>query len=100
MGIKLLAACGMALLVQAALSASPAAASSDKPVIALANAYYGNTWRHQMVDSFEAAAKQAKDAGLISDYIVLNGDQTVALQNSQIAGLILKHVDGIAVNAA
>jgi ribose transport system substrate-binding protein len=31
---------------------------------------------------------------------VLNGDQTVALQNSQIAGLILKHVDGIAVNAA
>jgi ribose transport system substrate-binding protein len=100
MGIKLLATCGMALLVQATLLAAPAAASSDKPVIALANAYYGNTWRHQMVDSFEAAAKQAKADGLIADYIVLNGDNTVAQQNSQIAGLILKHVDGIAVNAA
>jgi hypothetical protein len=63
MGIKhLLASCGVALLAQTALLATPAAASADKPVIALANAYYGNTWRHQMVDSFEAAAKQANDA--------------------------------------
>ena len=96
----LLAPLGIALLAQATLLATPASASSDKPVIALANAYYGNTWRHQMVDSFEAAAKQAKADGKIADYIVLNGDNTVAQQNSQIAGLILKHVDGIAVNAA
>ena len=34
----------------AALSAVPTLVSSDKPVIALSNAYYGNTWRHQMVD--------------------------------------------------
>ncbi|MCB1715788.1 MAG: ABC transporter substrate-binding protein [Candidatus Competibacteraceae bacterium] len=81
-------------------SYSAALASPDAPVIALANAYYGNTWRHQMVDSFEAAAKEAKDAGQISDYIIMNGDGSVAQQNSQIAELILKKVDVIAVNAA
>jgi ribose transport system substrate-binding protein len=78
----------------------PADASPDKPVIALSNAYYGNTWRHQMVEAFEASAKEAKAAGKIADYIVLNGDQTVAQQNSQIAELILKGVDAIAVDAA
>ena len=78
----------------------PASASPDKPVIALSNAYFGNTWRHQMVEAFEASAKQAKAAGEIADYIVLNGDGTVAQQNSQIAELILKGVDAIAVDAA
>jgi ABC-type sugar transport system substrate-binding protein len=34
----------------AALGAVPTLVSSDKPVIALSNAYYGNAWRHQMVD--------------------------------------------------
>lgn len=88
------------LAALAALVALPAAASSDKPVIALSNAYYGNTWRHQMVEAFEAAAKQAKADGKIADYISLNGDGSVAQQNSQIAELILKHVDAIAVDAA
>jgi ribose transport system substrate-binding protein len=32
------------------LGAVPTLVSSDKPVIALSNAYYGNAWRHQMVD--------------------------------------------------
>jgi ribose transport system substrate-binding protein len=86
--------------VAAALAAGPAAASPDKPVIALSNAYYGNTWRHQMVEAFEAEAKKAKDEGKIADYIILNGDGTVAQQNSQIAELILKKVDAIAVDAA
>ena len=79
---------------------APARASADKPVIALANAYYGNTWRHQMVEAFEASAKEAKAAGKIADYVVLNGDGSVAQQNSQIAELILKGVDAIAVDAA
>src|SRR4051794_3587786 len=86
-------------LLAAALPAA-ADASPEKPVIALSNAYYGNTWRHQMVEAFEASAKEAKAAGKIADYIVLNGDGTVAQQNSQIAELILKGVDAIAVDAA
>ena len=83
-----------------ATMATSAYASPGKPVIALSNAYYGNTWRHQMVEAFEASAKQAKAAGEIADYIVLNGDGSVAQQNSQIAELILKGVDAIAVDAA
>src|SRR5271156_413583 len=91
---------GLAAVPMLAAVAAPAAASADKPVIALSNAYYGNTWRHQMVDAFEASAKEAKAAGKIADYIVLNGDGSVAQQNSQIAELILKAVDAIAVDAA
>ncbi|HEY9214411.1 MAG TPA: ABC transporter substrate-binding protein [Ancylobacter sp.] len=100
MHVKTLAlACAAAALLTAS-GAMPAAATPDKPVIALANAYFGNTWRHQMVDAFEAAAKKAKEDGKIADYIILNGDGTVAQQNSQIAELILKKVDAIAVDAA
>jgi ribose transport system substrate-binding protein len=62
------------LLAVFLLSAAPAAATPQAPVIALSNAYYGNTWRHQMVEAFEAAAKQAKTEGKIADYIVTNGD--------------------------
>jgi ribose transport system substrate-binding protein len=80
--------------------ASPARASADKPVIALSNAYYGNTWRHQMVEAFEASAKDARAAGKIADYVILNGDGSVAQQNAQLAELILKGVDAIAVDAA
>lgn len=93
----------MASLAGAALCLSmamPAAASKDKPVIALSNAYYGNTWRHQMVEAFEAAAKKAKDDGKIADYIIMNGDGSVAQQNSQIGELILKGVDVLLVDAA
>ena len=53
-----------------------------------------------MVEAFEASAKEAKAAGKIADYVVLNGDGSVAQQNSQIAELILKGVDAIAVDAA
>ena len=49
----------LAILSLSALAA-PALATPQAPVVALSNAYYGNTWRHQMVEAFEAAAKQAK----------------------------------------
>jgi len=84
----------------AVLCAALSANAAEKPVIALENAYYENTWRHQMVDAFEAAAKQAKSDGKIGDYIVMNGDGSVAQQNSQIGELILKGVKVIAVDAA
>lgn len=95
-----LKALALACATAALAAAGPAAASPDKPVIALSNAYFGNSWRHQMVEAFEAAAKKAKDEGRIADYIILNGDGTVAQQNSQIAELILKKVDAIAIDAA
>jgi ribose transport system substrate-binding protein len=76
------------------------AALAKGPVIALSNAYYGNTWRHQMVESVQAVAEEAKKQGLISDYIILNGDGSVNQQMSQMSDLILKHVDGIIIDAA
>jgi ribose transport system substrate-binding protein len=100
MKLKTLIVSGVALLAGIAASAAPAMASPDKPVIALANAFYGNIWRHQMVDAFEAAAKQAKADGQIADYVILNGDGSVSQQNSQLAELILKGVDAIAIDAA
>ncbi|EWY41038.1 ABC transporter substrate-binding protein [Skermanella stibiiresistens SB22] len=69
-------------------------------MIALSNSYYGNTWRHQMVESFEEAAKQAKQDGKIQDYIIVNGDGTTNQQMSQMADLILRKVDVIAIDAA
>lgn len=89
-----------ALLGASFLVATPAFASSDKPVIALANSYYGNTWRQQMVEAFKTAAEKAKKEGKIASYIVLNGDGSITEQNSQLAGLILKHVDAIVIDAA
>lgn len=94
LGIAILAASALAALV------NPAEASPKAPVIALSNAYYGNTWRHQMVEAFEAAAKEAKAEGKIANYIVTNGDGSVAQQNSQIGGLILQKVDVLLVDAA
>ncbi|HET9068099.1 MAG TPA: ABC transporter substrate-binding protein [Amaricoccus sp.] len=83
-----------------AIAEAPQAFAQDKPVIALSNSFYGNTWRRQMVDAFTEQAEKAKADGLISDYVVLNGDGSVAQQNSQLAELILRGVDAIAINAA
>lgn len=69
-------------------------------VIGLSNSYYGNTWRKQMVNAFEAAAEEAKAAGLIKDYVVENGDNTVNAQIAQIESFILQGVDAICINAA
>lgn len=92
----LLAAAAIVLLP---LTPAPGAAQ-DAPVIALSNSFYGNTWRRQMVDAFTEQAEAAKAEGLIADYVVLNGDGSVAQQNSQLAELVLRGVDAIAVNAA
>lgn len=74
--------------------------SHGKWVIALSNAYDGNSWRHQMVAAFTKEAKQAKSEGLISNYIIENADNTSAQQISQMNDLILQHVNAIAIDAA
>lgn len=81
-------------------SGSAHALDPENPVIALSNSFYGNTWRRQMVDAFTAEAEKAKAEGKIADFVVLNGDGSVAQQNSQMAELILRGVDAIAINAA
>lgn len=93
---KLLA---LALLLSSAL-AQTQKGDSHKWVIALSNAYYGNIWRHQMVDAFKAAADKAKAAGQISDYLIANGDGSVNQQVAQMNSFILRKVDAILINAA
>lgn len=83
-----------------AISFSAPSVAARPPVIALSNAYYGNNWRHQMVDAFRKTADQAKKDGLISDYIVLNGDNSVSAQISQMIDLILRKPDVILIDAA
>ena len=68
--------------------------------IGLSNSFYGNNWRKQMVESFEQAAQEAKDAGYIADYEIQNGDGTVNTQIAQINSYILGGVDAICINAA
>jgi ribose transport system substrate-binding protein len=76
-------------------------ASANKAYkIALSNSFYGNTWRKQMVDVMQKAANEAKAQGLISDFIVDNGDGTVNTQLAQLNSLILSHPDAILINAA
>ncbi len=68
--------------------------------MALSNSFYGNTWRKQMVDVMQKAANDAKAQGLISDFILDNGDGTVNTQLAQLNSLILSHPDAILINAA
>jgi len=69
-------------------------------VIALSNSFYGNTWRKQMVDVMQSAAKEAQSQGLISQFLVNNGDGTVNTQLAQLNSLILSHPDAILIDAA
>jgi ribose transport system substrate-binding protein len=78
----------------------PSHAAAKPPFIAVSNAYYGNNWRHQMVDAFREAADQAKKDKLISGYIILNGDNSVSAQISQMIDLILRKPDVILLDAA
>jgi ribose transport system substrate-binding protein len=71
-----------------------------KFVVALSNSFYGNSWRKQMVDTMQVAAKEAKAKGLISDFVVANGDGTENTQIQQLSSLILQNVDAIVINAA
>lgn len=53
-----------------------------------------------MVDLFRKTADQAKKARLISDYIVLNDDNFVNAQVSQMIDLIIRKPDVILIDAA
>ena len=89
------------LLTPLAISTLTLSANGQKAYkIALSNSFYGNTWRKQMVDVMQKAADGAKAQGLISDFVVDNGDGTANTQLAQLNSLILSHPDAILINAA
>ena len=89
------------LLAPLAISTLTLSANGQKAYkIALSNSFYGNTWRKQMVDVMQKAADGAKAQGLISDFVVDNGDGTANTQLAQLNSLILSHPDAVLINAA
>jgi ribose transport system substrate-binding protein len=92
-----------AMLIVPALSLSAGGQGEGKKkgfVVALSNSFYGNSWRKQMVDTMQVVAAEAKAKGLISDFIVANGDGTENTQIAQMNSLILQNVDAILINSA
>jgi ribose transport system substrate-binding protein len=86
----LLAACGSGL-----------AASRDGAItIGLSNYYSGNSWRKEMVSSFQTGAANAKQAGIIGKFSVSDSNGSVPQQASQIQSMIIQGYRAILVEAA
>jgi ribose transport system substrate-binding protein len=76
------------------------ATESDLPVVGIANGYYGNSFRDEMLASIEEVGDEYKEAGIIADYKIVNnvtqGDVTE--QANIIRDFIQEGVDIIMVN--
>lgn len=70
----------------------------DAYVIGLANGYWGNTWRAQMVEDFETRANEYKASGVIANYMVSNTNSDATEQLNQINAMIDAGVDAILID--
>jgi ribose transport system substrate-binding protein len=68
--------------------------------IVLSNSFIGNAWRQTMVDDVNMSAEEAKAAGEIVDFSVVNSNNDVAEQISQMNSLILQKPKVILILAA
>lgn len=68
-------------------------------VVGFSNGYWGNTWRAQMVEDFETRAKEYKEEGIISDYMIANTESDPTEQLNQINSMIDSGVDAILIDA-
>jgi ribose transport system substrate-binding protein len=48
--------------------------------IALSNSYAGNSWRQNMIKSFESMAQKAVDDGIIAGFTTVSSDNNVTEQ--------------------
>ncbi len=83
-----------------ALAAGAATGSTASDGIALSNSYAGNTWRQQMLKTWDAASKQAIDKHIIAKAKVVNSNNSAPEQASQIQNLILERWNAIVIDAA
>jgi ribose transport system substrate-binding protein len=67
--------------------------------IALSNSYAGNSWRQNMIKSFESMAQKAVDDGIIAGFTTVSSDNNVTEQAGQIQNLILQGYNAIIVLA-
>lgn len=68
-------------------------------MIGFSNYGVGNSWRQQMEAEFADEADKLKEAGLISDYVMLNADGDQAKQISDIRDLVTMGCDAIILPA-
>lgn len=68
--------------------------------IALSNSYAGNTWRQQMLQTWNAASKEAIDKHIVAKTTVVNSNNSAPQQASQIENLILEGWKAIVIDAA
>ena len=72
---------------------------SDGPYkIGFSNGFIGNAWRAQHVEGVEKTAAELKDAGVISEVIVVNSTSGASGQISQINSLLAQGIDALVVN--
>lgn len=96
----LLAAAVPALPLRARAAASGAGADTSKDGIALSNSYAGNTWRQQMLKTWDAATKTAISQHVIARTQVVNSNNSAPQQETQIQNLILQGWKAIVIDAA
>jgi ribose transport system substrate-binding protein len=68
--------------------------------IALSNSYAGNSWRQQMLKTWDAASKEAVDKKLVKEAKVVNANNSAPEQANQIENLIVEGWNAIVINAA
>ncbi|SCP99476.1 ABC transporter substrate-binding protein [Anaerobium acetethylicum] len=73
-------------------------ASEEGFVIGFSNGYWGNTWRAQMVEDFEARCEEYKEDGIIADYMVSNTESDATEQLNQINAMIDAGVDALIID--
>lgn len=78
-------------------SSSTAAASHKKIIIGFSQSWEGNSYRLDVDSDFVSVAKRLESQGKISGYDLLNANNSVSTQISQIDDLILKHVSVILI---
>jgi ribose transport system substrate-binding protein len=83
-----------------AAETGPAAGDTSGAGIALSNSYAGNTWRQQMLKTWDAATKDALAHHLIAKTQVVNSNNSAPQQETQIQNLILEGWSAIVIDAA
>ena len=68
--------------------------------IALSNSYAGNTWRQEMLKTWDIASKDAIDHHIIAKTKVVNSNNSAPEQASQIENLIVEGWKAIVIDAA
>ena len=75
-------------------------ASTASDGIALSNSYAGNTWRQQMLKTWDTASSGAIAQHVIAKTSVVNSNNSAPQQNSQIENMILQGWKAIVIDAA